>query len=122
MPRRRTSEISGDFLNREHGNDRQRPIALFCTGGIRCEKASAFLLAEGFEDVYQLDGGILKYFAGTADADNAFEGECFVFDERVSVTSSLQQGNFELCFGVQSTCVDWGQLAPIRDYLRLPGM
>ena len=86
-----------DFMAREHGNDQRRPIAMFCTGGIRCEKASAFLLAQGFEDVSQLDGGILKYLAETDDASNAFEGECFVFDERVSVTASLEPGGFELC-------------------------
>ena len=85
-----------DFVERELG-DRTRPIAMFCTGGIRCEKASAYLLAQGFDDVSQLDGGILKYFAQTEDSDNAFEGECFVFDERVSVTSNLEQGGFELC-------------------------
>lgn len=81
-----------DFAERELGDHRHRPIAMFCTGGIRCEKASAYLLAQGFEDVSQLDGGILKYFAETEDADNAFEGECFVFDERVSVASNLEQG------------------------------
>ena len=86
-----------DFVARELEGHRQRPIAMFCTGGIRCEKASAYLLAQGFEDVSQLDGGILRYFADTAEADNAFEGECFVFDERVSVTSKLEQGGFELC-------------------------
>ena len=86
-----------DFVAREHGNDRRRPIAMFCTGGIRCEKASALLLAQGFEDVSQLDGGILKYFAATNHANNAFEGECFVFDERVSVTRDLEQGSFVLC-------------------------
>ena len=86
-----------DLVAREHGNDQRRLIAMFCTGGIRCEKASAFLLAEGFENVYQLDGGILRYFADMGDADNAFEGECFVFDERVSVTADLEQGGLELC-------------------------
>ena len=86
-----------DFVARELGDDRARPVAMFCTGGIRCEKASAYLLAEGFEDVSQLDGGILKYFAETRDAENAFEGECFVFDERVSVTAGLEQGGCELC-------------------------
>ncbi|MCY3622364.1 MAG: rhodanese-like domain-containing protein [Gammaproteobacteria bacterium] len=86
-----------DFVTREYGTDQRRPIALFCTGGIRCEKASAFLLAEGFKDVYQLDGGILKYLAETDAGSNAFEGECFVFDERVSVTVSLDQGGFALC-------------------------
>ena len=82
------------FAARELENDRARPVAMFCTGGIRCEKASAYLLAQGFEDVSQLDGGILKYFAETGIDDNAFEGECFVFDERVSVTSKLEQGGF----------------------------
>ncbi|MDE0190140.1 MAG: rhodanese-like domain-containing protein, partial [Gammaproteobacteria bacterium] len=86
-----------DFVTPEHGNDYRRPIAMFCTGGIRCEKASAYLLALGYEDVSQLDGGILKYFAETTDADNAFAGECFVFDERVSVNSKLEQGGYELC-------------------------
>ena len=81
-----------DFVAREHGNDQRRPIAMFCTGGIRCEKASAYLLAQGFENVSQLAGGILRYFAETDDASNAFMGECFVFDERVSVTSNLEGG------------------------------
>ena len=85
-----------DFVTRELGHDRNRPIAMFCTGGIRCEKASALLLARGFDNVSQLDGGILGYFAEAKDAD-AFEGECFVFDERVSVTRKLQQGGFDLC-------------------------
>lgn len=86
-----------DFVARQHGIDPRRPIAMFCTGGIRCEKASAYLLAQGLENVSQLDGGILGYFAETAEADNGFEGECFVFDERVSIASDLEQGGFELC-------------------------
>ena len=85
-----------DFMAREHGKDQRRPIAMFCTGGIRCEKASAFLLSQGFENVSQLDGGILGYFAQTTDANHAFEGECFVFDERVSVNSNLEQGGYEV--------------------------
>ncbi len=85
------------FVAERLGDARQRPVAMFCTGGIRCEKASALLLEEGFEDVRQLDGGILGYFAETRDATGAFEGECFVFDERVSVTSTLEEGGFELC-------------------------
>ena len=86
-----------DFVARQHRNDQRRPIAMFCTGGIRCEKASAYLLTQGFETVAQLDGGILRYFAETTDANHAFEGECFVFDERVSVTADLEEGGFELC-------------------------
>ena len=86
-----------DFAIRELAGRQRQRVAMFCTGGIRCEKASAYLLAQGFEDVSQLDGGILKYFAEIEPAHSAFEGECFVFDERVSVTASLEQGGFELC-------------------------
>ena len=64
---------------------RHRKIAMFCTGGIRCEKASALLLAQGFNEVYQLDGGILSYLAQVPAEDSLWEGQCFVFDERVAV-------------------------------------
>ncbi len=76
---------------REH-----KKVAMFCTGGIRCEKASAYLLERGFEHVYQLDGGILEYLE-TTGADNRFAGECFVFDQRVSVTDDLAQGHYASC-------------------------
>jgi UPF0176 protein len=75
---------------------RQRRVALFCTGGIRCEKASALLLERGFEEVYQLDGGILNYLA-CVGADNRFDGECFVFDQRVSVNDDLNEGAYAVC-------------------------
>ena len=80
-----------DFVDRELDPDRDRRLALFCTGGIRCEKASAYLIEQGFEDVCQLDGGILGYLAEMG-TESAFEGECFVFDQRVSVTDRLTQG------------------------------
>ncbi len=73
-------------------------VAMFCTGGIRCEKASAYLRQNGFDEVYQLDGGILSYLEHVASDDNRWEGECFVFDQRVSVTSDLNQGGYEQCF------------------------
>jgi UPF0176 protein len=69
---------------------------MFCTGGIRCEKASAYLLGRGFEHVYQLDGGILEYLEN-AGADSRFTGECFVFDQRVSVADDLTQGRYASC-------------------------
>jgi UPF0176 protein len=71
-------------------------VAMFCTGGVRCEKASAYLLQQGFEEVYQLDGGVLKYLE-TVGEDNRFEGECFVFDQRVSVTATLDEGQYVQC-------------------------
>ncbi|HWI85258.1 MAG TPA: rhodanese-related sulfurtransferase [Sphingomonas sp.] len=72
-------------------------VAMFCTGGIRCEKATAFLRSEGVDEVYHLQGGILKYLETVAPQDSRWEGECFVFDQRVSVTHGLEKGSCELC-------------------------
>lgn len=76
----------------------QPRVAMFCTGGIRCEKASAYMLAQGFEAVYQLDGGILKYLETVAPEENRWQGECFVFDQRVSVDDALTEGSYEQCY------------------------
>ncbi|XOV82305.1 MAG: rhodanese-related sulfurtransferase [bacterium] len=76
----------------------QKKIAMFCTGGIRCEKASAFMRQAGFEQVYQLDGGILKYLEEVEEEENRWQGECFVFDQRVSVDKGLKQGQYEQCY------------------------
>ncbi len=85
---------------REHLDPaRHRKVAMFCTGGIRCEKASAFMLEQGFEEVYHLRGGILKYLEEVPPEDSAWEGECFVFDNRVAVDHRLQKGRYQQCFG-----------------------
>ena len=72
-------------------------VAMFCTGGIRCEKASSYLLGEGIEQVYQLEGGILKYLENISSDESLWEGECFVFDERVSIQHGLVEGNYSMC-------------------------
>ena len=72
-------------------------FAMFCTGGIRCEKSTAFLKAEGIDDVYHLEGGILRYLEIIPESDSKWQGECFVFDERVSVKHGLELGSLELC-------------------------
>jgi len=74
-----------------------RKVAMFCTGGIRCEKATAFVRSLGLEDVFHLKGGILKYLEEVPASGSLWEGECFVFDERVSVGHGLQEGEAELC-------------------------
>ena len=79
-----------------------RRIAMYCTGGIRCEKASAHLLNAGFEEVYQLQGGILKYLETAPAEDNRWQGECFVFDQRVSVDGQLRQGRYRQCFACRA--------------------
>jgi len=76
-----------------------KKVAMFCTGGIRCEKASAFMLQEGYEEVYHLKGGILKYLEEIPEEESLWQGECFVFDERVSVKHGLQEGKYSLCHG-----------------------
>ena len=70
---------------------KHRKIAMFCTGGIRCEKASAYLLAQGFDEVYHLKGGILRYLEGVPEQESRWRGECFVFDERVALGHGLRQ-------------------------------
>ena len=71
---------------------------MFCTGGIRCEKASAHLVQNGFEEVYHLKGGILHYLEKISPEESKWNGECFVFDHRVAVTHGLKDGNTKLCF------------------------
>ena len=73
-------------------------VAMFCTGGIRCEKASSYLLSQGFKEVYHLKGGILKYLENVPPEESLWQGECFVFDERVAVKEGLELGSHELCY------------------------
>ena len=84
-----------DFAARHLDPAKHRRVAMFCTGGIRCEKASAYLLARGFPEVYHLRGGILKYLEGVPEAESRWRGECFVFDDRVALGHGLQQRAME---------------------------
>jgi UPF0176 protein len=88
-----------EYVKRRHADDKEKKVAMFCTGGIRCEKASAHLLKNGFEKVYHLKGGILHYLQKMKPEDSLWEGECFVFDHRVSVIHGLEEGECEICFG-----------------------
>ena len=78
-------------------NKKTKKIAMFCTGGIRCEKASSYLLKEGFEEVLQLQGGIQKYLQEVKPEESLWQGECFVFDDRVSLQHGLIEGDFDMC-------------------------
>jgi UPF0176 protein len=83
---------------RTHLNpDQHKKVALFCTGGIRCEKASSFLLEQGFQEVYHLQGGILKYLEEVPLEESLWQGECFVFDQRVAIDHSLAVGSYASC-------------------------
>lgn len=77
---------------------KHKKVAMFCTGGIRCEKASSFMKQQGFEEVYHLQGGILKYLETVPKEQSMWEGECFVFDQRVAVKHGLEVGEYDQCY------------------------
>ena len=87
-----------DYVKKRWGVEKKKKVAMFCTGGIRCEKASAHLVQNGFEEVYHLKGGILHYLEKISPEESKWNGECFVFDHRVAVTHGLKDGNTKLCF------------------------
>ena len=86
-----------DALKKEY-NPATTKVMMYCTGGIRCEKASSFMMSEGFDEVYHLEGGILKYLEEVKPAESLWQGECFVFDQRVAVKDGLAVGNYDQCY------------------------
>ena len=90
---------------------KSKNIAMFCTGGIRCEKASSYMKNEGFKNVYHLKGGILKYLENTDIENSLWQGECFVFDDRVSVKQDLTQGDYDLCHGCRMPITEQEKLS-----------
>ena len=95
-----------DFVKQQLDPVKHKKIAMYCTGGIRCEKASAYMLEQGFEEVYQLNGGILKYLDEIDIDESLWQGECFVFDARVSVDHELAEGSYEQCFACRRPISD----------------
>ena len=90
-------------------------VAMFCTGGIRCEKSTAFLKSKGFGEVYHLEGGILKYLETVPQGQSRWQGQCFVFDERVSVGHGLVQGDLELCRSCRDPLTDAAKASPLYE-------
>ena len=88
-----------DQLNQQP--DFPKKVAMYCTGGIRCEKASSYMKTLGFDEVFHLKGGILKYLEVVPEEESLWEGECFVFDDRVSLVHGLEEGEYSLCYGCQ---------------------
>lgn len=85
------------FVKENFDPERHKKVAMFCTGGIRCEKSTAFMKQQGFNEVYHLEGGILKYLEEVPQGESLWEGECFVFDNRVTVNHQLERGSFDQC-------------------------
>ncbi|MGV0035423.1 MAG: rhodanese-related sulfurtransferase [Candidatus Azotimanducaceae bacterium WSBS_2022_MAG_OTU7] len=86
-----------EFASAELDPAKHKKIAMFCTGGIRCEKSTAFLKSRGFDEVYHLEGGILKYLEEVPEEESLWQGECFVFDDRVTVDHDLRPGSYDQC-------------------------
>ncbi len=89
---------------------KDKRIAMFCTGGIRCEKASSYLMDNGYKDVVQLDGGILKYLEKVEKEDSMWQGECFVFDYRISLKHGLKEGDYDMCHACRMPITDKDKL------------
>lgn len=91
---------------------KSKNFAMFCTGGIRCEKASSYMKNQGFKNVFHLKGGILKYLENINTKDSKWKGECFVFDDRVSVKHDLSEGEYDLCHGCRTPITEQDKLSP----------
>ncbi|GHA68439.1 UPF0176 protein [Formosimonas limnophila] len=91
---------------------KHKKVAMFCTGGIRCEKSTAYLKEQGFEEVYHLEGGILKYLEEVPEEESLWQGECFVFDDRVAVNHKLEKGHYDQCHACRYPITDADKASP----------
>ncbi|WP_062227516.1 oxygen-dependent tRNA uridine(34) hydroxylase TrhO [Aureimonas frigidaquae] len=101
-----------EFVAQALDPQRHRKVAMFCTGGIRCEKASAYMLESGFESVFHLKGGILQYLEDVAPQDSLWDGDCYVFDNRVAVGHGLVPAPYAACFGCGEALSEADRLSP----------
>lgn len=104
-----------DFIKYAEENlmeHKDKPVAMFCTGGIRCERSTAYLKALGFKEVYHLKGGILKYLEEVSKEQSMWQGECFVFDQRVAVKHALEHGSYSMCYGCRMPISEEEKLSP----------
>ncbi|MBX9976905.1 MAG: rhodanese-related sulfurtransferase [Alphaproteobacteria bacterium] len=101
-PKTKTFREFPDYVTKNLDPQKNKRVAMFCTGGIRCEKASSYMLKQGFENVYHLKGGILKYLETMPKEESLWEGDCFVFDHRTAVTHGLELGEHDTCHGCRT--------------------
>ncbi len=105
-PKTETFREFPDFVDKTLDKSKHKKVAMFCTGGIRCEKSTSLLKQQGFDEVYHLKGGILKYLEKVPEEESLWQGECFVFDERVAVGHNLEQGQYSQCFACRYPITD----------------
>lgn len=106
------------YVAKMHSDNKNKKIAMYCTGGIRCEKASAYMLDSGFKKVYHLQGGILQYIKDTDANKSKWHGDCFVFDERVALNHSLEPSDYRQCYGCRHPL----SLQEWQDEVNVPGV
>ena len=97
-PKTNTFREFPEYVKTHFDPKKHKKVAMFCTGGIRCEKASSYMMSEGFDEVYHLEGGILKYLEEINPDESLWQGECFVFDQRVAIKHGLEEGDYDQCY------------------------
>ena len=97
-PETQTFREFPEYVKTHFDPKKHKKVAMFCTGGIRCEKASSYMMSEGFDEVYHLEGGILKYLEEVKPEESLWQGECFVFDQRVAIKHGLEVGDYDQCY------------------------
>ena len=97
-PKTNTFREFPEYVKTHFDPKKHKKVAMFCTGGIRCEKASSYMMSEGFDEVYHLEGGILKYLEEVKPENSLWQGECFVFDQRVALKHGLEVGDYDQCY------------------------
>jgi len=112
-PKTQTFRELPDYVEKHLDSKKHKKVAMFCTGGIRCEKSTAYMKQQGFDQVFHLKGGILKYLEEIPQEESLWEGECFVFDNRVTVDHKLQKGRYELCHGCRFPITAEDKLSPL---------
>ncbi|MBO0335214.1 rhodanese-related sulfurtransferase [Sneathiella sp. CAU 1612] len=112
-PETKTFREFKKFVEEKLDPVRDKKVAMFCTGGIRCEKSTSYLLSKGFENVYHLEGGILKYLEEIPKEESSWEGECFVFDQRVTVNHDLEKGSYDQCYACRYPITDTDKDSPL---------
>lgn len=101
-----------DYVAKNLDKTKHKKVAMFCTGGIRCEKSTAYLKQQGFENVYHLQGGVLQYFEDVKTEESLWDGECFVFDNRVAVDQELQPGKYDQCYACRMPITEEDKQSP----------
>ncbi|EEF80566.1 oxygen-dependent tRNA uridine(34) hydroxylase TrhO [Methylophaga thiooxydans] len=102
-----------DYVKSQLDPNKHKKVAMFCTGGIRCEKSTAFLKEQGFDEVYHLEGGILKYLEDVPEQESMWEGDCFVFDDRVTVNHQLEKGDYDQCHACRLPITEQDKQSPL---------